>query len=164
MNQFKVSREYQESMQTKRAALYRDSYLDFPVLYCNFFVAEQFMGRYCISEISRKIQPGDYQILDYVNQMTQQAYRSGKIYLVNQTKEIEILLIAAIEEKTEDEERFYARMKVFQWMPEDSYVCVAIPLNERDIQTHTAISTRLDLERQYPGNIILSNTGTITSV
>lgn len=154
LNQFKVSREYQASMLTDSTELYSDSNLDFPVLYCNFFVAGQFMGRYCVSEISRKIQPGDYQILDYINRITQQAYRYGRICLVNQVKEIETLLIDAIEGKPDEGNRLGSQMKLFQWLPEDRYLCVVILLNGRDVHTYAVIGARLDLERMFPGDFV----------
>lgn len=155
LNQFKISPEYQASMLTGAAELYSDSELEFSVLYHNFFVGEQFMGRYCVCEIFRKIQPGDYQILDYINRMTQQAYQKGKIHLPNPVREVETLLIAAIEGKEKDEDQFCSQMIVFQWQPDDAYLCVSISLHERDFYTHTAISTRLALERLFPADFVL---------
>ena len=65
MNEFKVSREYQDSLKTRGAQIFPRQQFGYRGLYVNFWMEETFLGRICVNELGREFRESDYPLLEY---------------------------------------------------------------------------------------------------
>ncbi len=154
-NQFKMSSLYKDTMNRKKVSLFDDDSVEYPSLYCNFFVSDQFIGRYGAVLKDGPPRAGDYQIMEYLHGLTERAFSYGNLPLGNLERETEKLLSEALNGSARGIEDMRKQLAAFQWGESDRYVVVAVPLEERDASSHTMVVSSLNLKQMYPDGFTL---------
>ena len=151
MNDFKISSEYQQTMNTVGAQMFSEQQFGYRILYINLWHEESYVGRICVSELGRKIVPGDYELLEYFAKMILANLRKSDTLQSNISNDLKQSLIELLEFKKTNEVVLINRLQAFQWKIDDHYRCVTIYLQERDYSTYANEFNCHKLEKLFPG-------------
>lgn len=65
LNDFKINRDYLDSMFTSKSSIFSEGTFDYQILYQNLWYQGRYIGRICINELSRRIRESDFGLLNY---------------------------------------------------------------------------------------------------
>ncbi|OFV72404.1 PucR family transcriptional regulator [Acetobacterium wieringae] len=150
MNDFKISSEYQQTMNTVGAQMFSEQQFGYRILYINLWLEDAYIGRICVSELGRKIVPGDYELLEYFSKMVLANLRKSDTLQSNISNDLKQSLIELLEFKKTNEVVLINRLQAFQWKIDDHYRCVTIYLQERDYSTYANEFNCHKLEKLFP--------------
>jgi len=151
MNDFKISPEYQQTMNTIGSQMFSEQQFGYRILYINLWLDESYLGRICISELGRDIVPSDYELLGHFAKMILGNLRKSDTLQSNISNDLKQSLIELLEFKRTNEVVLINRLQAFQWKIDDHYRCVTIYLQERDYSTYANEYNCHKLEKLFPG-------------
>lgn len=151
LNDFKVSPEYQSTMNTVGAQMFSEQQFGYRILYINLRLQESYLGRICVSELGRKITDGDYELIEHFAYMILAVLRKSDTLQSNIANDLKQSLTELLEFKKTNEVVLGNRLRAFHWNIDDSYICVTIYLQERDYSTYANEFTCHRLENLFPG-------------
>lgn len=151
MNDFKISPEYQQTMNTVGAQMFSAQQFGYRILYINLWLDDAYLGRICVSELGRKIVAGDYELLEHFARMILANLRKSDTLRSNISNDLKQSLIELLEFKKTNEVVLINRLQAFQWKIDDHYLCVTIYLQERDYSTYANEFNCHKLEKLFPG-------------
>lgn len=150
MNDFKISSEYQQTMNTKGAQMFSEQQFGYRILYINLWFEESYLGRMCINELGREITHGDYELIEHLANIVLAALRQGNMLLSDISRDLKKSLIELLDLKKTNETILASRLEAFGWNIDDNYFCVSIFLQERDYSTYAIDYTCNRLENMFP--------------
>ncbi|SHJ15219.1 PucR family transcriptional regulator [Parasporobacterium paucivorans] len=150
MNDFKISPEYQKTMNTKGSQMFSEQQFGYRILYINLWFEETYLGRICVNELGREITAGDYALLEHFAKVVLSAMRQGNILLPDVALDLRQSLTEMLETKGTNEMVLRKRLEAFGWKLDDKYFCVCIYLQKRDYSTYAIDYTCHRLENMFP--------------
>lgn len=150
MNDFKISAEYQQTMNTHGSRMFSEQQFGYRILYINLWFEDTYLGRICINELGRKITKGDYEILEYFAKIILSALQYGNFFLPDNSKELKKSLIELLESEPANETLLVERLQHLGWNLLDAYFCVCIYMEKRDYSTYAIDYTCHRLENIFP--------------
>lgn len=151
MNDFKISPEYQSTMNTNGPQMFSEQQFGYRILYINLWFEESYLGRICINELGREIVKGDYELLEYLANIILAALRQGNTLLSDVSRDLKESLIELLDSNKTNETILTNRLEAFGWHMDDRFFCVSIILQERDYSTYAINYTCRRLENMFPG-------------
>lgn len=150
MNDFKISPEYQQTMNTTGSQMFSERQFGYRILYINLWFEESYLGRICVNELGREIVRGDYELLEYLANIVLSALRQGNILLTDISRDLKESLIELLDSNKTNETILSNRLEAFGWHMDDSFFCASIILSERDYSTYAINYTCRRLENMFP--------------
>lgn len=150
MNDFKISDEYQQTMNTKGAQMFSAQQFGYRILYINLWFEESYLGRICINELGREIIEGDYELIEHLAYVVLTTLRQVDTLLSDVSNDLKQSLLEVLEFKETNEVVLLNRLQAFNWEINDSYSCVSIYLQKRDYSTYAVDLTCHHLENMFP--------------
>lgn len=150
INDFKLDKQFKETMSTKGPQVYEGSAISGRVLYINFWEEGQYEGRLCISELNRALTKTDEAMAACLAEYTQSALKWQNYFPQQKSRILESLFLKLLDEKIVDENVFIRRLGEYEWERNDAYFCILIKMDERDFEISAGLDTCHKLEMQFP--------------
>lgn len=150
INDFKMDKQFKETMSTKGPQIYEGSAISGRVLYINFWEEGQYEGRLCISEMNRTLTKTDEAMAACLAEYIQSALRWQNYFPQQKSRILESLFLKLLDEKIVDENVFIRRLGEYEWERKDEYFCILIKMDERDFEISAGLATCHKLEMQFP--------------
>lgn len=150
MNDFKISEEYQQTMNSKGAQMFSAAQFGYRILYINLWLEESYLGRICISELGVDIKEGCYELLEHFAGNILASLQKGNLFSSDSSLDLKQSFIELLEHKKTNESLLADRLQSFGWHIDDSYFCISVFLEERDYSTYAINYTCNRLENTFP--------------
>lgn len=150
INDFKLDKQFKETMSTKGPQVYEGSAISGRVLYINFWEEGQYEGRLCISELNRALTKTDEAMAACLAEYIQSALKWQNYFPQQKSRILESLFLKLLDEKIVDENVFIRRLGEYEWERNDAYFCILIKMDERDFEISAGLATCHKLEMQFP--------------
>ena len=150
MNDFKVSEEYQNTLNTTGAHMFSEQQAGYRILYINLWYENSYLGRICVNELGRSILVGDFQLIEHLANIVLTSLRRGNMYISDKSPDLKQSFIEILEFNNTNEDVLTNRLAAFGWKIDDNYLCVRILLSERDYTTHAINYTCNQLRNMFP--------------
>ncbi len=151
MNEFKVSREYQDSLKTRGAQIFPRQQFGYRGLYVNFWTEETFLGRICVNELGREFRESDYPLLEYLAGHVQTALERGCLLQSDDPRDLEQSFYELLQHGHTEETVLKKRLEYQKWKPGDRFLCIRLLVSSRDFSTHAVYFTCRRLENMFAG-------------
>lgn len=145
LNNFKTEKEFLATMHTEGASLYTGRTLPYAVLYTNLSETNIYNGRICVIGSNRPFRRSDYALIEHLAKALRIALRRQSGDFTNgYFRAFEGFLANILGGKIIDSGQADRYLAGRNWKEDDSYLCIKIGIEERDI--HTA-STKYSCNR-----------------
>lgn len=151
MNDIKVSPDYQESLKTRGPQIFPSQQFGYRGLYVNFWSEHMFLGRICINELGREFRESDYPLIEYLAEYVIAALERGCLMQAGDSRDLEQSFYELLQHGNTDESLLMMRLKYQNWDSSDSYQCIRLQINNRDLSTHAVAYTCRRLENMFAG-------------
>lgn len=144
-NDFQLDREYLEGLSERQAVLFSANQRGYQILYRNLYSSQRYIGRVLVDEIRSVIQPGDYDVMEYLADFIQETIKTKGLakggYDDQLDQDIRQLLIGQLK----DNQALLRMMVQRGWRQDDRYRCMKLVPNQTEafLVSNTAVVDQL---------------------
>ena len=149
LNQFKIDKEYQDTLEKKEPDFFSEDMFGFRVLYYNLWVDGQYYGRICISELNNPVFQCDKQLISYMADFVINSFLIGQNTLSERPRSLKTAMERIINGENVEIDFLEKALESFRWSLKDSYFLACLFTNKRDITTNTIKNTCQSIEAQF---------------
>jgi len=149
LNQFKIDKEYQETLSKHEPEFFSDDMFGFRVLYMNLWVEGRYFGRICVSELNNTIYQCDKQLVNYMSDFVLNSFLIGQNTLSEKPRSLKTALEKLINGEAMDKEQLKKALGGSDWSQNDLYFVACLFTNQRDLTTNTIKNTCQSLAAKF---------------
>ena len=152
LNDFKIDKEFKETLETEGADMFSANQRGYRILYVNMWVDGHWNGRLCINEMSSSIKPGQYLAAEYFCEVIKIAISRRNMSPGSHERPFELVIKDTLKGKIADYKDIERRISYNNWHFNDKYVCIKVGTDERMVDTIGAVSTCNYIETHIYGS------------
>lgn len=151
INDFKIDPEYQGTLSTHGTSMFSANQRGYRILYYNLWDDfGNYEGRICIDELQTSLMPGQNHALAYFAQIVQTALHKQALNPETFDRPY-IKFLTRVIERAVDSDEINRWLSLSSWNTEDTYTCIRMILQDRDIRTRIIVQTCHHIESTIPG-------------
>lgn len=124
INEYKINKEYQQSLQTEKVTMFSPVIRDYRILYMNLWDQKRYEGRICVNEVERPFRKSDYFHLEHLAKLVAQCIKKRKLFWMTMGNDMDHFLSGVLDGKSYSEEQIDSYLRFLHWKKEGRYLCL----------------------------------------
>lgn len=144
-NDFQLDQEYLEGLSVKKTVLFSANQRGYQILYHNLYNENRYIGRVLVEELVNLIQPGDYDVMEYLSEFLQETIKTKGLTGRDYDGQLDQNIRQLLNGQMSDNQNLFLMMDQKGWKQEDAYRCLKLMPNQTEsyLVSNTAIIDRL---------------------
>ncbi|MDO4490448.1 MAG: helix-turn-helix domain-containing protein [Lachnospiraceae bacterium] len=144
-NDFQLDQEYLEGLSERKTVLFSANQRGYQILYRNLYNEKRYIGRVLVEEIVNLIQPGDYDVMEYLADFIQETITLKGLTRGDYDGQLDQDIRQILNGQIPDNQNLLRMMEQKEWRQEDVYRCLKLIPNQMEayLVSNTAIVDRL---------------------
>ena len=172
LNDFKINRDYLDSMFTSKPSIFPEGTFDYRILYQNLWYQGRYIGRICINELSRRIRESDSWLLNYFSEIVLESFKKWESPANSYSDTLSYLLTELLKGESVDKKSMDRTLMFYDWTISDDYFCACLFLKENDSQINSISYLQATFQNalphacvfQYQNNIVILINRTVSDL
>lgn len=144
-NDFQLDREYLEGLSERKAVLFSANQRGYQILYRNLYSSQRYIGRVLVDELVNVIQPGDYDVMEFLADFIQETIRNKGLARGGFDDHLDQEVRQLLSGQLRDNQSLLRMMLQKGWRQDDLYLCMKLVPNQTEafLVSNTAVVDRL---------------------
>ncbi len=164
VSEFKANPDYLNTLTTTKAELYTEGNRGYAVLYINLWMDSRYLGRICVDELEEPIRQRHYLAIQYLADYLLEALGNKELVRFNFNSRIEAIFRDCLDGHAQDSSKAGRLLAYLNWKREDSYLCLRLETEQRDIRMLSAAAILGHIETQIPASYAFTYQDGITAI
>lgn len=144
-NDFQLDQEYLEGLSEKKAVMFSANQRGYQILYRNLYSEGHHIGRVLVDELVDVIQPGDYEVMEFLADFIQETIRIKGLTRGEHDDQMDQHIRQLLGGHLKDNQNMIRMLMEKGWSRDDSYRCLKMVPNQTEayLVSNTAVVDRL---------------------
>lgn len=152
INDFKIDKEYINTLQTNGAQIFSASLRGYRILYVNIRHDTRYEGRLCICELQTSFRSIHFIAAQYLVKMIKIAIRKRSLYRESFSNTFESFFTDVLTQKIHDTKQIIEKINIINWKVDDLYFCLKMGIENRDVDILSTEATINYIETNILGS------------
>lgn len=126
INEFRMDREYLESLRTLEPTVFSAALRGYRILYANLWYGERYEGRICVDELERPLRPSDRRHLAYMTEILGLCLSRQRLFWRSLGSDADRFFAQMLDGEAVDGREIQYTLRHLDWGREDTYLVLKI--------------------------------------
>ena len=144
-NDFQLDQEYLEGLSEKKTVLFSANQRGYQILYHNLYNENRYIGRVLVDELVNLIQPGDYDVMEYLAEFLEETIRVKGLTRGDYDGQLDQEIRQVLKGQLRDNQNLLRLMDQKGWKQDDTFRCMKLIPNKSEayLVSNTAVIDHL---------------------
>lgn len=142
---FQLDQEYLEGLSERKTVLFSANQRGYQILYRNLYSDQRYVGRVLVDEVMNVIQPGDYEVMEYLADFIQETMKLKALSRGSVDGQMDAEIRQVLMGQQRDNQAILRMISQRGWSQDDLYRCMKLVPNQTEsyLVSNTAVVDRL---------------------